>query len=87
MKASGEYKIKIKMLDKLKALNMLARHMGMFKDNLNIAVDPIKEMLRTIDGQGSTVRLINDRINREAEELDVKKESAQKHHAEPISFI
>ena len=87
MKASGEYKIKIKMLDKLKALNMLARHMGMFKDNLNVAVDPIEELMRTIDGQGSTVRMINDRINREAGELNAKKESAQKHRDAPISFM
>jgi phage terminase small subunit len=66
-KTRGTSRIKIKMLDKLKALNLLARHMGMFKDNLNIAVDPVKEMMQTIDGKSSTVRMINDRINKEAE--------------------
>jgi phage terminase small subunit len=86
-KTRGTSRIFIRSLDKLKALNMLARHLGMFKDNLNLAVDPIAELLRTIDGQGSTVRTINDRISRENEELDSKKESAQKHPGELIRFI
>ena len=45
----------IRMGDKLKALEMLGRHLGMFKDNLNLTVETsqkLDDILRQIGGEG-----------------------------------
>ena len=43
--------VKFKLHDKLRALDSLARHLGMFKDNLNIgAQESLATLMREIDG-------------------------------------
>ena len=45
----------IKMGDKLKALEMIGRHLGMFKDNLNVAVETsekLDDIISQIGGGG-----------------------------------
>lgn len=46
--------IKMKLNDRLKALEMLGRHLGMFKDNINVGGQPDNPVVSTLDTSGMT---------------------------------
>lgn len=47
--------IKMKLNDRLKALEMLGRHLGMFKDNINVGGQPDNPVVSTLDTSGMSV--------------------------------
>ena len=45
-----KFGIKINTADRMKALDNVARHLGMFKDNVTVTVNPLDDLLKQVSG-------------------------------------